>query len=54
MHAYEIGMLLDLIDTLEAKTAELDSKIEKHLAALPGVPRPDPLRPDRRRPRSGL
>jgi transposase len=38
VHAYEIGLLLDLIDTLEAQIAELDGKIEAHLAGLPGVP----------------
>ena len=38
VHAYEIGLLLDLIDTLEAKISELNAKIEAHLAALPGVP----------------
>jgi hypothetical protein len=31
-------MLVHLIDTPEAKIAELDSKIETHLAALSGVP----------------
>jgi transposase len=38
VHAYEIGLLLDLVGTLEAKIAELDTTIEAHLAALPGVP----------------
>lgn len=38
VHAFEIGMLLELIEALEAKVAELDHKIEAHLAALPGVP----------------
>jgi transposase len=38
VHAYEIGLLLDLVETLEARITELDGKIEAHLAALPGVP----------------
>ncbi|HUZ37823.1 MAG TPA: transposase, partial [Streptosporangiaceae bacterium] len=38
VHAYEIGLLLDLIDTLETTIAGLDQEIETHLAALPGVP----------------
>jgi transposase len=38
VHAYEIGLLLGLIDTLETRITELDRKIETHLAALPGVP----------------
>jgi transposase len=38
VHAYEIGLLLDLVETLEARIAGLDGKIEAHLAALPGVP----------------
>jgi hypothetical protein len=38
VHAYEIGLLLDLIGTLEGKIGELDGKIEAHLAGLPGVP----------------
>ncbi len=38
VHAYEIGLLLDLIGTLEAKIGDLDGKIEAHLAGLPGVP----------------
>jgi transposase len=38
VHAYEIGLLLGLIDTLETRITELDHKIETHLAALPGVP----------------
>ena len=38
VHAYEIGLLLDLVDTLEARITELDARIEAHLAALPGVP----------------
>jgi transposase len=46
VHAYEIGLLLHLIDTLEAQIAELDGKIEAHLAALPG---PRPRRAPRRR-----
>jgi transposase len=38
VHAVEVGMLIDLIDTLEAKTAALTEKITAHLASLPGVP----------------
>jgi len=38
VHAYETGLLLDLIGTLEAKIADLDTTIEAHLAALAGVP----------------
>ena len=38
VHAYEIGMLLDLITGLEAKISELNDTIEARLAALPGVP----------------
>jgi transposase len=38
VHAYEIGLLLGLVETLEARITELDGKIEAHLAALPGVP----------------
>ena len=38
VHAYEIGLLLDFTETLEARITELDGKIEAHLAALPGVP----------------
>ena len=38
VHAYEIGLLLDLVETLEARITELDGKIEAHLTALPGVP----------------
>jgi len=38
VHAYEIGLLPDLITALEAKTAELDSTVDTHLAGLPGVP----------------
>jgi transposase len=38
VRAYEIGLLLDLVETLEARITELDAKIEAHLAALPGVP----------------
>lgn len=38
VHAYEIGLLLDLVETLEARITELDGKIEAHLIALPGVP----------------
>jgi transposase len=37
VHAVEIGMLLDLIENLEAKTAQLTEKITAHLAALPGA-----------------
>jgi transposase len=38
VHAYEIGLLLDLVETLEARITGLDGKIEAHLTALPGVP----------------
>ena len=38
VHAYEIGLLLDLIETLEARITELDGKIEAHLVTPPGVP----------------
>lgn len=37
VHAYEIGLLLDLIETLEARIIELDGRIGAHLAGLPGV-----------------
>ena len=37
VHAVEVGMLLDLIENLEAKTAQLTEKITAHLAGLPGV-----------------
>ena len=38
VHAFEVGMLIDLIESLEAKTAALTEKITAHLASLPGVP----------------
>jgi transposase len=38
VHALEVSLLLDLIDTLEAKTATLTEQIAAHLAGLPGVP----------------
>ena len=42
VHAYEIGLLLDLIETLEARITELDGKIldgkiEAHLVTPPSV-----------------
>jgi transposase len=37
VHAFEVGLLLDLIDNLEATTAQLTEKITGHLATLPGV-----------------
>ncbi|TDD00676.1 IS110 family transposase [Nonomuraea diastatica] len=37
VHAVEIGMLLQVIDLLEAKVAELDEKIAAMVAALPGA-----------------
>jgi len=38
VHAFEVGMLIDIIESLEAKTTELTEKITAHLATLPGVP----------------
>jgi hypothetical protein len=38
VHAVEVGLLIDLIDNLEAKTAALTEKIAAQLASLPGVP----------------
>jgi transposase len=37
VHAFEVGLLMDLIDNLEAQTARLTEKIAAHLATLPGV-----------------
>jgi transposase len=37
VHAIEVGMLLDLIESLEAKTAQLTEQITGQLARLPGV-----------------
>src|SRR5262245_38586529 len=42
VHAYEIGLLLDLVDTLEDRITELDGKIEAHLAGCPACRRPVP------------
>jgi hypothetical protein len=38
VHAFEVGLLIDLIDNLEAKTTALTQKIAAQLATLPGVP----------------
>ena len=37
VHAFEIGMLIDLIEALEVKTAALTEKITAQLVTLPGV-----------------
>jgi len=55
VHAFEAGMHLRLIDTINDEIARLDARIEEQLASIPGVaPACNRLRADRRRARARL